>query len=503
MKSLLRFACSLLVVGFLLQGSSCSSSQILNGRKEMEKENWTQSKAYFEAALKENPDNAEAWYYLVTVENELGNFEGMVQAAAKAEKLTVEPERKRELSQVMFKIWTDYYNNGIAKYTAASKASGKAIQDSADAAIQNLERAISLKPEDPSPYRIIAFTNDLLENQAGSKAAFTKYVEGNSSAIDFMVNKGLTMQMPRKDVLATLGTPVESVGGKAGADSTHTDLIKVDGKDVYAIFLGENGTNLVLDGLRVGLPEYWLKEDRFRAAPFYNRTLSVLAYMEINDKQWDKAGVLLSKALMIDPGNEEVMRLQTRLVQESGDTEALVAQYKTLVEKFPDNSGYLLQYGTVLMNNDKYEEAITWYEKALKADPKNDLAMYNMAAAYQNMASIKQKEEQAKKFDDRKYELKVERYFPDLRKAAEYYEAYRAIGTNASEYLALKSMFDIALILDQKERAESLLKVAESIENKDGNNSKAGYYNALGTMYAKMNMTDKSTEAYKKSDSLR
>ncbi len=503
MKSLFRIVCSLLIVGLLLQGSSCSSSQILNGRKEMEKENWTQSKAYFEAALKENPDNAEAWYYLVTVENELGNFDAMVNAAAKAEKLAIEPDRKRELSQVMFKIWTDYYNRGISKYTAASKASGQMQKDSAQAAIENLERAISLKPQDPSPYRIIAFTHDVLGDSKGAKGAFDAYVKGNAGAIDFMIESELTMRMPRTQVTQLLGQPTESIGGKLGADSTHVDLHSIDGNDVYVVYLGENGTALVLDGVRVDVPTHWLKEDRFRAAPLYNRTLSVLAHYELNAKNWDRAGTLLSQALMLEPGNEEVMRLQTRLVQESGDTEALLAQYKVMVEKFPESSAYLLQYGTVLANNDRYEEAITWYERAIKADPKNEIALYNMAAAYQNIASVKQKEEQEKKFADRTYKLKVERYFPDLRKAAEYYEAYRALGENASEYIALKSLFDIALILDESEKAEAFLKTAESLENKAGNSSKAGYYNTLGTMYAKMNMPEKSTEAYKKSDSLR
>lgn len=72
----------------------------------------------------------------------------------------------------------------------------------------------------------------------------------------------------------------------------------------------------------------------------------------------------------------------------AGKTETAMAEYRRQIEKNPSNVTYRYNYGSMLLNADRYDEAIEQLGKAVELDPGNVKAQYNLGAAYTNKARV-------------------------------------------------------------------------------------------------------------------
>ncbi len=72
----------------------------------------------------------------------------------------------------------------------------------------------------------------------------------------------------------------------------------------------------------------------------------------------------------------------------AGKTETAMAEYRQQIEKNPSNVTYRYNYGSMLLNADRYDEAIEQLEKAVELEPGNVKAQYNLGAAYSNKARL-------------------------------------------------------------------------------------------------------------------
>jgi len=68
----------------------------------------------------------------------------------------------------------------------------------------------------------------------------------------------------------------------------------------------------------------------------------------------------------------------------SGETEKAMEEYREQIEANPENVTYRYNYGSMLLNAERYDEAISQLEKAIELDPGNVKAQYNLGAAYTN-----------------------------------------------------------------------------------------------------------------------
>ena len=97
---------------------------------------------------------------------------------------------------------------------------------------------------------------------------------------------------------------------------------------------------------------------------------------------------LLEEASTMYP-NDEV--LQTELLnayQVAGESERALAMYAQAVETNPDNKLFRYNYGSLLVEDNRFDEAIVQLQKALEIDPDYGNAHYNLGAAYINQAVI-------------------------------------------------------------------------------------------------------------------
>ena len=86
-------------------------------------------------------------------------------------------------------------------------------------------------------------------------------------------------------------------------------------------------------------------------------------------------------------------QLEGRLLNaynQAGETEKAMAEYRTQIEDNPNNATYRYNYGSMLLNADRFGEAIEQLKEAIELEPGNMRAQYNLGAAYTNMGKTVQ-----------------------------------------------------------------------------------------------------------------
>jgi len=71
-------------------------------------------------------------------------------------------------------------------------------------------------------------------------------------------------------------------------------------------------------------------------------------------------------------------------LNQMGDTEQALQAYREQVEKNPEDATYRYNYGSLLLNQNRYAEAVEQLEKAVEYDPNDPKKQYNLGAAYLN-----------------------------------------------------------------------------------------------------------------------
>ena len=70
----------------------------------------------------------------------------------------------------------------------------------------------------------------------------------------------------------------------------------------------------------------------------------------------------------------------------AGQIEKAMTAYQEQIEENPNNVTYRYNYGSLLLNAERYDEAIAQLKKAIELDPQDVKAQYNLGAAYTNSA---------------------------------------------------------------------------------------------------------------------
>ena len=109
-------------------------------------------------------------------------------------------------------------------------------------------------------------------------------------------------------------------------------------------------------------------------------------YLSSQDRA-DDALTVLEQGRELFPDNEE---LQTELLNayvRAGQTDRAIGAYEARITAEPDNPLYRYNYGSLLLQAERYDEAIEQLEQAIELDAQNANAYYNLGAAYQNKAA--------------------------------------------------------------------------------------------------------------------
>ncbi len=483
-----------------VQSFDCASPEYTTARSAMGVKDWAKAQASLEKEVAKNPTHAEAWYDLSIVHKERGNITGMMSALVEAEKHAKVEELRKKIGGARLAGWVEAYNSGINTYSRYNENQNRSTLDSA---LNFINGAIQLKPDYPETYSFLGRLQEASGDTAKAIEAYNNYARVQQPNLDFLAQNNLYIGASRESAIQALGKPASSQGRNGGAvgDSLVTDVFKSNGRDVYIFSASRGGKPFEVQGLRVNPPAGWLPQEKERISMFDPSPYSALASVYYDRKDYDAALENLTRMLVLDPTNENAMNSRIQIYQNQNRTDEAVRSLGELVRKNPNNKLTRAQYGTLLLKLNRFDEAMSEYEAALKVDPEYESALFNLAAAYKNKAGVIQNEEKAKLDKDPKYKINETVYAPLLIKSADYFERYRNNPERRNDFRTLLQLANIYEVTNNKAKLTSIISEMEAIESQYSND--AAYYETLGQIYMRQNMTDKGKKAFEKADKLK
>ena len=99
----------------------------------------------------------------------------------------------------------------------------------------------------------------------------------------------------------------------------------------------------------------------------------------------DRQGALNSLKVLnqLSPNQVEINASLSSLAEELLLPDDAEPAYKCLLKLEPENSKWSCKFGKFLMSLSRFQEAIKYLQKAVKLDPNNENALFNLAVAYQ------------------------------------------------------------------------------------------------------------------------
>ncbi|HYE95552.1 MAG TPA: tetratricopeptide repeat protein [Rubricoccaceae bacterium] len=129
----------------------------------------------------------------------------------------------------------------------------------------------------------------------------------------------------------------------------------------------------------------------------------------IATQQGDRAIALLEQGVQAFPANEALQAELLNAYSASGQTDRSIAAYEAAIQRNPDNALYRYNYGSMLLQAERYDEAVEQLERAVAIDATNPDAFYNLGAAYQNKAAALSRQMNETTDEARAAQLRTER----------------------------------------------------------------------------------------------
>ena len=129
-----------------------------------------------------------------------------------------------------------------------------------------------------------------------------------------------------------------------------------------------------------------LEEYVKRADPVSRKAYKLLGQLYLDDDQAQRAAELLGRAAQTYPNNQELQALRLNAYNRSGTVDRALEAYRQQVQKQPDVAAYRYNYGALLLEAERYADAIFQLKRAIEIRPAHLGSQYNLGAAYVNAA---------------------------------------------------------------------------------------------------------------------
>ena len=136
------------------------------------------------------------------------------------------------------------------------------------------------------------------------------------------------------------------------------------------------------------------------------------------------------------------------------------------------------------------------YKSVLDLDPSNESALYNLAANFKNIASIKQRNELDKMDKNKNYRPDTT-YLADLKASAEYFERLRKASIKyRDDIVVLEQLANVHEVRKESAKVRILIMELEALEDKY--RASKEYYRIMEGLYGRNKMMDKMKEVQEK-----
>ena len=252
-------------------------------------------------------------------------------------------------------------NEAFARLQAARLEGGKQGTQEMTEVIPILETYIE-KEDRPSKDAYTILAQLYRQNKQPEKA-----VDLTETAIDDLSNRPTHIRVSGTQGVDYTGT-VEVGGSSRSVEGTIPDRIELS-----------NSEGMVSGSFQK--PEGGKQQTKGR--------LQVALYMqgtELASEQTTSPGESLdiSADLSAQTPFAELQNQRLNALNSTGNTERAMKAYREQIEQNPDDATYRYNYGSLLLNADRYDEAAEQLARAVELDPDDPKKQYNLGAAYLN-----------------------------------------------------------------------------------------------------------------------
>jgi tetratricopeptide (TPR) repeat protein len=495
MDRVLRFIVLSAFGALVLSGFQCASADVTSARNAMKKSDWEGAKVALDRAIAKDSNSQEALTMLGEVNARRNDVPGMVQAYRKAQASpSITKTQSNEVSLRLYNAWIGEYNEAITSYNEAGTSGDRTKYT---ATIERLKTAFEIKPEFPEQLALLGSAQEAYGDTSGAISTYTRWWNAESAGFDVASSKGVTLGMKRSDLLKAMGTPLQmKADTMTDLAIVYKDRFDVGGRDFLVFSALEPGNDdAAVDGWTYAPPASLSEGEQWRSRTISLAPLKALAFVAYQRDNNEEALAWCDRVAKAKPLDNDLTPLRTELYARTGKSDEAMANLKAEIERNPANTGNRVQYAGMLMNQERFEDAIAQYEAALKAEPNNETALFNMAAVYKNRAVKAQMAERAKQQADRKYQPD-ESYMKDLGTSADYFVKLRQNFKYRDDLTVLEQLANIYEVRREKVRVKEIIMELEALREKYANDRK--YYQIMEGVYARNGMEDKAKEMEQK-----
>jgi len=199
--------------------------------------------------------------------------------------------------------------------------------------------------------------------------------------------------------------PLQYTLGKAFVDTKQYDLAVPPLTKSLTLEPNHAGSHFYLGIVynQMGQDEEALKEflAEIPNSPDQDTNYSNAASIYEKQQKWDKALEYYQKAVEINPKRAELHASLARIYEKKGDQAKAEIEYKTLADVDPANASVTwFNIGAIAKNNDKNDDAVHAFRKAVELDPKYALAHRELGYALVKQGDFAQAVVHMKKYLD-------------------------------------------------------------------------------------------------------
>jgi len=375
---------ALLLVGMGTMGFQCSSPNITSARMYYQQKKYDKAEEVLKKEIKQNPNNAEAWYWMGIVQGTKNEFSKLVESWDRSLQISNQMKSKIEENSPYF--WGLAFNYGAknlqkARITKREKEFKKAIE--------GFEAAIKLLPDSSAKYGAYLNLGLVYLNQGKQDKAIeplTKSVEIEKFEQSYEI---------LGQIYLAQGTDLKKSG--------KTDEAKAAFEKAIEVFNQGIGKYPDSDNLRINLIQAYVKADRTEEAiEQYEKEVSVhpndkiarynLGVLYMEAENFEKSILHLKKALEIDPEYENALYNITVAYVNWGVIIRKKLEDEDVENKKIDTRQYL----------EKFEKALPYLEKLLTMRQDDEVIWDLAGKLYTSLNMLDKAKEAYEKADELK-----------------------------------------------------------------------------------------------------
>lgn len=156
MKKSNLISAAFIVLGMLLMGYQCSSTEITSAKLYIQQKNYDKALEVLQKEIQKNPKSDQGYYLMGVVYSEKGDYPKMVESFNQS--LTISKTYEKEIKDFKKSTWVSVFNRGVAFFQRATKVQDEdSMMVYFDKAVADFKAAAEIEPDSADSYKNLAF----------------------------------------------------------------------------------------------------------------------------------------------------------------------------------------------------------------------------------------------------------------------------------------------------------------------------------------------------------